>query len=1075
MTNKEGESLAEVQAAADFLAEVPAGERESAFELLAESMLNHFGLTDDPSAGTEVLFKKELPLNIQRFVAAWLLRVITKETSALDFGNTRAQTATLFDRTFSDAYEYCGITSKNQTYEKINALADHAQRLLEDLASLVETSPDLAQLNTLQEKMLRNLSLPSSWHLLSQLLPTGVSHKNRLNSLFRVVIDYATSNDADGIRSTDAVCVACDDYSREVESYGGEDVSRILGGLARQLRTSVTNHFHATEMGKPPRISFWPILKKYPLQRVGTTIAIKIRISNDGTGPARNIQLDKVTSDSCLTIRTSPMLLGTIRAGDSFVFDILAEVLEASEQSTLMAELSSTRLGERIEHPLELTVESQRENVDWEIVETKEPYSLEAIPSDAELVGRRSELLQLMRLITVPTGGSGIIYGQKRVGKTSLANAVRNRLQRTSDEDWVVIYKGSGEYLGNDAASTLRQMGEVLAQSLKVNIPQMSKVKVPDFSNGIAPLSGLIDQALKHTDKLLFILDEFDELPIEIVTRSNTISTALFLPLREISAKNGCCFLLVGGEGMQQIMTQQGDRLNKFSPVEVDYFTKSEHWGDFSELIRRPVQTWLEISDTALDTLYENSAGNPYFAKLLASQLSLDMVKSRFTNASEVDMEAAIAKKCSGIAASSFAHFWSDGLLIENSDDADSTRTIRRSVLIAVGRAFRKPGAVDSQAIWREFKDTDFTRVGEERFRTTLQDFFQRKILLENAHNEITAKIPLFQSWIKDRGVEELLPTSHESDALAAKIRQEEAERIKDDEILSFCEDISHFRYQGRPMSHAAVRRWLNQFDALQDQRLMFKLLQNVRYYDESMMRIKMREMMGIIESGMDAELLRGREVRHRGILVSTLDSSTAKGGYTYCRLFTDEHNILATNAMPLGVQMEQAFDDSRTQRLLLIDDFAGSGDTLVKGLDRGMHLLRLAKKKGIPVTLCAVVGFAHARTHIEEYIAEQELDVEVHFCDTLGSEHQVFSSDSMIFPEPAERTRAKKVVEGKWNHTGGISPMGYHDTQAAIVFYGSCPNNSLPILWSSNDDWRPLFSRHVSSSRPDVRTPVAS
>ena len=102
--------------------------------------------------------------------------------------------------------------------------------------------------------------------------------------------------------------------------------------------------------------------------------------------------------------------------------------------------------------------------MDWEIVETKEPYSLEAVPSDAELVGRRSELLQLMRLITVPTGGSGIIYGQKRVGKTSLANAVRNRLQRTSDEDWVVIYKGSGEYLGNHAASTLRQMGEVLAQ-----------------------------------------------------------------------------------------------------------------------------------------------------------------------------------------------------------------------------------------------------------------------------------------------------------------------------------------------------------------------------------------------------------------------------------------------------------------------------------------------------------------------------------------------------------------------------------------------------------------------------------
>ena len=1074
MTDKEGKSLAEIQTAADLLAEVPAGDRESAFELLAENILNHFGHTDDSSIGTEILFRKELPLKIQRFGAAWLLRILTKEASALDFGTMRAQTATLFDRTFADAYEYCSITSRNQTYEKLNALIDHAQRLLGDLASLVETPPDLVQVNTLQEEIQRILSHPSSRHLLWQLLPTGVSHKNRINSLFRVVSDYAGSNDADLIDASDAACDACDEYEREVDCYGGEDVSCILGGLARQLRTSVTNHFHATEIGKPPRISFLPISKKYPLRRVGSTIAIKIRISNDGTGPARDLQLDTVTSDSCLTIKTSPISLGTIRAGDSFVFDILAEVAEAYEQSILMAELSSTRLGERIKHPLNLTVESQRENVDWESVETKEPYSLEAVLSDAELVGRRSELLQLMRLITVPTGGSGFIYGQKRVGKTSLANAVKNKLQRTSDENWVVIYKGSGEYHGNDAASTLRQMGEALAQSLKANIPQMSEAKVPDFSNGIAPLSGLIDQALKHTDKLLFILDEFDELPLDLVTRSNTISTALFLPLREISTKNGCGFLLVGGEGMQQIMTLQGDRLNKFSPVKVDYFTKSEHWGDFSELIRRPVQDWLEISDTALDTLYENSAGNPYFAKLLASQLSLDMVESRFTNASEVDMETAIAKKCSGIVASSFAHFWSDGL-INNSDNVDGIRTIRRSVLIAVGRAFRKPAAVDSQAVWREFKDADFTRVGEERFRTTLQDFFQRKILVENEHNEITAKIPLFLSWLKDRGVEELLPTGHESDALAAKIRHEEEKRVKDDEILSFCESISHFRYQGRPTPHAAVRRWLDQFDTPQDQRLMFKFLHSVRYYDEQMMRIKMREMMIIIEGGMEAERLIGREIRHRGILVSTLDSSTAKGGYTYCRLFTDEHNILATNAMPLGVQMEQAFDDKRTQRLLLIDDFVGSGDTLVKGLERAKRLLGLANEKGIPITLCAVVGFAPARTHIEEYIAEQELDVEVHFCDTLGSEDQVFSGDSIIFPDPAERARAKQVIEGKWSQTGGISPMGYDDTQAAIVFYGSCPNNTLPILWSSNDGWTPLFSRHASSSHPDVLTLVAN
>ena len=1058
MPVNEPKSLVDIQTASNILAGAPKAEREDAFELLAEMVLDHFGHLSSSSAAPEIL-SRGLPLQIQRFIAAWLLRVLTKNTAALDFGTTEAQTAILFDRTFADAYKHCGIDKNNQTYEKFNALTDYVQKSLEELERLVEASPDLAQVTTLQKSFLQLISLPPNHPLLSQLLPVDVAHKNRINSLFRIVNTYAGNNEDDLVSAADAATEACDAYERDVDSYGGEDASRILGGLARHLKTSVTNHFHTTEMGKPPRLSFSPIAKKYPLQRIGATVAIKVRISNEGTGPARDLQLDKVTSDNSLTVKTSPTSLGTIRAGDSFVFDIVAEVVKACERSFLVAELSSTSLGKRIDHPLDLTVESQRENVDWESVETKEPYSLEAVVSDADLVGRRSELLQLMRLTTVPTVGSGFIYGQKRVGKTSLANAVKNRLEHASDENWVVIYKGSGEYHGDDAASTLRQMGETLAQSLKANIPQLSKVKIPNFSHGIAPLLGLIDQALQHTDKLLFILDEFDELPLELVNRSSTISTALFLPLREMSAKSGCGFLLVGGEGMQQIVTLQGDRLNKFSPVEVDYFSKSDHWSDFSELIRRPVQDWLEISDTALDTLYENSAGNPYFAKLLASQLSLDMVESRFTNASEVDMEAAIIKKCSGIVASSFAHFWSDGL-IEHSGDVDGIRTIRRSVLIAVARALRKPGDVNSQAVWREFKEADFTRVGEERFRTTLQDFFQRKILVQNEHNDISAKIPLFQSWLMGRGVEELLPSGRESDLLAAKIRQEEEERVKADEILGLCENISHFRYRGKATEVASVRRWLDQFSTLQDQRLMFKLLSGVTFYDETLIRVKMREMMGIVERGMEAELIIGRERLHRGIVVSTLDSSAAKGGYSYCRLFADEHNILATNAMPLGIGLEQALQDRRTQRLLLIDDFAGSGETLVKGLDRAMPFLRLANRRGIPIVLCAVVGFAHARTHIEEYIADQKLNAKVHFCDTLGSEHQVFSDHSALFPDAAERARAKQVVEGIWERTPGNNPMGYNDTQAAIVFYGSCPNNTLPILWSSSDGWIPLFSR---------------
>ncbi len=50
---------------------------------------------------------------------------------------------------------------------------------------------------------------------------------------------------------------------------------------------------------------------------------------------------------------------------------------------------------------------------------------------------------------------------------------------------------------------------------------------------------------------------------------------------------------------MQWVLNTQGDRLNKFKPIQVDYFDKSLDWDDFVELIRKPVQSlcgrWLQI------------------------------------------------------------------------------------------------------------------------------------------------------------------------------------------------------------------------------------------------------------------------------------------------------------------------------------------------------------------------------------------------------------------------------------------------------------------------------------------------
>ena len=695
--------------------------------------------------------------------------------------------------------------------------------------------------------------------------------------------------------------------------------------------------------------------------------------------------------------------------------------------------------------------------MEWERVELTEPYSLEAVTSESDLIGRKTEFRQLHRLANLKAVGSGFIYGQKRVGKTSLANALAESLESSADANWIVIYKGSGDYVGDNATSTLRTLGEVLVQSMKQRIPHLQTVPDPDFSNGLAPLSAFVDNALSvNNHRLFFILDEFDELPLDLLRRTD-LSTSLFQPLRQVSNKAGCGFLLVGGEGMQQIINLQGDRLNKFRPVEVDYFMKSSHWSDFVELIRRPVQEWLTISDEALEVLFATSAGNPYFAKLLASQLSFDMVENRYTDASEVDMDTATQNTLRSIGGNSFAHFWTDGL-VENLEDAEKTRVFRRSVLIALGRALRKSSTVDSDLIFAEMKRTA-APVESHTFQSTAHDFISRKVLVEDERGNITAKIPLFQLWLKEKGVAELIGDSRELKSLQARLLDEEEKRVKDQEIADLCRGLGHFRYRGRGIEPTAIRNWLDQFSGPFDQRLMFRLLSNIQVYDEQNVRAKMREAFGIVARNMHTVIEAGTRVRS-DVVVSSLDDSAAKGGFTYCRLFASENRISAESVQPLRSLKRRMQQRQDIQRLVLIDDFAGTGRTITDGLARELEFLRSVNERGVRILLLSLVGFADARTHIEKFVRQRSLDLHVFFCDELGPEHKAFSESSRIFPDAMERDRARQVAEAKGVVLEKKQPLGYGDMQATVVFHDSCPNNTLPILWSRNSNWEPLFPR---------------
>ena len=765
----------------------------------------------------------------------------------------------LFDRTLRhQVYEAAKIDSGKQTYQKLSAVTGYIQVASGEIEDLLREKPDLRHLHTFREDFMRLLNRPPTRFLLSPLLPRGLITKSGLNTLFLTVKDYIDNTDADPIYTHLDACKACDEFVHQAENYGTVTSGKILGGLGRQLKAAIEDHFNTWEEKTIPQLAIVAIAKKYPLMRPNERINFKIRITNGGNGPARELMVDELVADSCLRIQTSQMQLGTLQPGRSLDLDIEALVVGPTRESGLVAQFSWLRPRGRSQSTHEFKFLAQREDIDWDEVELTEPYSLEAITTEDELIGRKDELKRLLRLTGLRTVGSGFIYGHKRVGKTSLANAVEERLRSQSETKWVVINKGSRDYVGPDASRTIRNLGDVLAEAMLENIPHLAAVPIPDFTNGLAPLSGYVDKALADKElRLLFILDEFDELPPELFERTDS-SSSLFQPLRQISNKRGCGFLLVGGENMQRIVTLQGDRLNKFRTIEVGSFERSD---DFAELIRKPVKNWLTISDSALYALFDWSAGNPYFAKLLATELFTLVVEHHYSDASEIEVTEAIDRTLNNIGANSFAHFWTDGL-IDSADRLDEQHMIRRAVLIAVGRALRRIGPSDADSIWTESGPAIGFPIGENRFRMALQGFVRRGILAEDDEGYISPQIPLFQAWLKDDGVGELLEDSRQLDDLRAKMEDEERVRVKGAEVVDLCKTWHQFRYRGQSILPESVSKWLEQFETLEERRLMFRLLERIRLYDESTVRAKMREAFGIVARNIRTVIETGSRTR---------------------------------------------------------------------------------------------------------------------------------------------------------------------------------------------------------------------
>jgi len=1006
----------------------------------------------DPSSTEDDLISVvsgKLPLNIEGIVTATLWRLLQYHvTEWLHENPWRLVIINLIEQNYTEKL-LDEKQNKSQAHEKIIILTEKLKEVEKAFFSAINHLTSLDRINPHREKMMRSIKNPLGQFVIMSFMPSDIEAK--LGEVYKKVELYINNyNTNDVVIHFDKAFVTIDLLITQLADYHNLYCLTLSEMLQKKLKCFLMDHFSNSPAGKPSFLCIRHDEKKYPLDCAGNVLTISFNVKNEGPGYASQIEFN-IISNSDLKIKNPYIQLGALDPYQSQQIDIFADIVNPVHPCEIFIEAKwSTFNNDDCNECMSLTLSPQRPDIPWDELKITDPYSLEAVLTEEDLVGRK-EVLNRLTANCQNTVNSSIIKGQKRVGKTSIARALQSRLIA---EGFIAIYLEGGDYVEPTPTGTLSRLGKKICREISNKEPRVKHIPQPAFTDALSPLVDYLDdiQQVTPEKRIVIILDEFDELPLDLYFRG-PLGDAFFLTLRSISSKKNIGFIVVGGERMVQIIDCQGDQLNKWQSFDVDYFDKETHWGDYKELIQRPVVDVIEFTEEAYEHLHEYTFGNPFFTKVICRRIFENAVKSRDGYIRSREVLSAISTVANECDRNTFQHFWEDRIL-DTGEKAAEKSIRRRKVLISVSDLVEKQEKANIQNLMHHDLIKDVPS-----FEADLKEFESRNILVSQ-NEEYDFKVKLFKLWLKGRGVGEIISTFVDLDALLRIKQAEENFKIKPSEIVALKSKFG--MYKGQSVSEDKIRCWLDQFHNPKEQRLMFRILDSCIFYSAASCRSKLLEAHSIVKSRVVHVVEEGKQKRS-DLIVSYYDH-IGKSSAGYARMYADEASIYVDNVVEKGELIDVILTRSDIKALVFIDDIVGTGNSAIDFLTSiDSTLYPYLIEKNIQVFFIAIAGFTDGIKKVQDGLTKLNSEIRFHVCDTYDETFKSFSSKSKVFIDPSEREHAKtvahrfgKILEKKW-------PLGYGDLEAAIAFENSCPNNSLPILWAEGKGslkWLPLFKR---------------
>ena len=899
-------------------------------------------------------------------------------------------------------------------------------------------------------------------------------------------------------READRILATASDLVAVVASaVEGDAVSTFVAPLVARVEAVVDEGTRSIAALARPEIVLLDEEVKVDLS--STLLSFLVRIRNVGRGRASDIvtSLKDGLPFSLEAVRERVSSAGVSGTSGVEPFDLVAGaeqlvevVLRREEDVADGAALAfgwtcGTASGDTVTFGGTVVVRQQRGNPDWTGLRHRPPYTpRRPIEEPHKLFGRGGDLDTLCHYAR--SGQSTFISGQKRVGKTSVLNVV----QRVLAEDVVVAFLRRGAIQDQDQGSIAHRIARKLAAGL--NMGSSGIATVPDaayfgafLGDGLVEFVGQL-KTLRPDARFLVVFDEFEEINDALFVGDNV--SRFTAGLRSLS-ELGLTFFLAGSERIRSIKDLSSDFNNWGS----HNLGRIESFSDLRALIEEPVSAAIEFSRAAVDRIVEYCQGNPYYTVLVCDEIYQRCARLDRTHVSKADVDSLIEVWLrSRLIEENFSHFWEDEPALE----PDTRRRHQAESALAIacvsalgGRYSEVREAVEAQ---ERFELDDHQILSVPDMQTVLARLHGRGVLKTadgagQARESGTFALDVFRDWLAVSGTELKLverwrrlrdERGRGAAPTGATLRRSGPHRqetpqgwglpVSDRDVR----DVSR-ALRGTDVTAESLKEWLRQFN--DDARVLVAWKLVKRLAEKGYMGSG--HQLDLAKNVSEAMSERRRAISGKANGVWRL-SPGRRAKYTdLCMVWLDDGAAgparLLQEQMPAGLMTSNAarvarwIEDNRDRRqsdpiLALVDDFAGTGRTLLGGLNR------LAKRAGSEfdrlvgegrVVCCVLAAFAEA----EQAVRGVHPDIRVVAGRDLSSELRAFHPGAQIFESAEEVVYAKRVINAIGQEIIPSMPLGYDGMEGLVALGNRCPNNSLPIFWSDGTDrrpWIPLFAR---------------